>query len=127
MGANKIITWFQIPARDIDRATNFYTAVVGGRFHRIDDPHGGKHAFFRFDQMEPLRTGGEIYQGPREEPSSSGVLIYLAAPEGLDAAVKKVAPAGGQVVMPRLAIGEHGVIALIIDTEGNRIGLHAEN
>ena len=31
---------------------------------------------------------------------------------------------GGNTLMPRLAIGEHGFIAHFEDTEGNRVALH---
>ncbi len=33
--------------------------------------------------------------------------------------------AGGKITRPKMAIGENGGIALILDTEGNEIGLHS--
>jgi predicted enzyme related to lactoylglutathione lyase len=120
----KIINWFQVPASNIDRATKFYQAILGMSFHRLDNPLG-KHAFFAFDTMETLRTGGEIVQDAQHKPSQNGVLIYLNAPEGVDSVLKKVSSAGGAVLMPKTGIGENGWIAVICDTEGNRIGLHS--
>ena len=32
---------------------------------------------------------------------------------------------GGQIVKPKMSIGEYGSIALVQDTEGNMIGLHS--
>jgi predicted enzyme related to lactoylglutathione lyase len=29
------------------------------------------------------------------------------------------------VIKPKMSIGEHGFIALVMDTEGNTIGLHS--
>ena len=34
--------------------------------------------------------------------------------------------AGGQVAKPKYSIGEHGFVSLIIDTEGNMVGLHSQ-
>jgi predicted enzyme related to lactoylglutathione lyase len=41
----------------------------------------------------------------------------------LDASLARVAPAGGSVVLPKTDMGP--VIALLRDTEGNVVGLHA--
>lgn len=37
----------------------------------------------------------------------------------------RVSKAGGSVLQDKFAIGEHGFIALAMDSEGNRIGLHS--
>jgi uncharacterized protein len=120
----KLVTWFQIPALDLDRAITFYTAILDASFHRIDTA-ADKHAFFKFEAMDPMRTGGEIVQSPRQQPSSDGVLVYLQAPGGVEAVLAKVTAAGGTVLSPKTSIGENGWIALIRDSEGNRIGLHS--
>jgi predicted enzyme related to lactoylglutathione lyase len=39
--------------------------------------------------------------------------------------VNRVEAAGGRVLLPRLEMGDWGVAALIVDTEGNRVALHA--
>ena len=43
----------------------------------------------------------------------------------MDNILARVEAAGGQVAMPKMSIGEHGSIAFIIDTEGNKIGIHS--
>ena len=37
----------------------------------------------------------------------------------------RVEGAGGKVVMPKTSIGENGFMALFLDTEGNKVGLHS--
>ncbi len=37
----------------------------------------------------------------------------------------RVADAGGKVALPKTDIGAPGFIAILVDTEGNRVGLHA--
>jgi len=121
----KLITWFQIPAIDLDRAVRFYNQLVGASFHRMKNAEG-KHAFFALDTMETLRTGGEIVESSVfGKPGQDGVIIYLNAPGGVDAVLAKVSAAGGKVLVPKTSIGENGFYALILDTEGNRIGLHS--
>ena len=119
----KIINWFQIPASDIERATKFYADVFKASFHRAE-VMGEKHAFFALDTMETLRTGGEIVQSARQKPSRDGVLIYFNAPDGVDAVLMRAEKSGGKVLLPKMSIGENGWIGMILDTEGNSIGVH---
>lgn len=120
----KIINWFQIPALNIERAVKFYGEVFKVSFHEMEH-NMEKHAFFALDTLESERTGGEIVQSSRDKPAQDGVLIYLNVPDGIDAALSLVEKAGGKILMPKTSIGENGVIATILDTEGNRIGIHS--
>ena len=121
-----LINWFQIPVTDIDRAVKFYSAVCQTSLERMDDERM-KRAFFPHEPGNTERTGGELVQSPNDRPSVDGVTIYLHAPGGVDAAVERAVAGGGSVCVPRMSIGEHGFIALVMDTEGNQIGLHAMN
>ena len=38
---------------------------------------------------------------------------------------ERVSAAGGSVVRPKFAIGDHGFVSIATDTEGNMIGLHS--
>ncbi len=114
-----VINWFEIPAQDVDRACGFYSALIGARFQR--DPQMPDNAFFEHGDSS---VGGEVCRADYLNPGSGGVLIYLNAPEGVAEALSRVEAAGGKIVMPRRAIGPHGYIAVVRDTEGNTIGLH---
>jgi len=120
----KIINWFQIPATNIDRAVKFCGDLLGVSFHLMEH-NGEKHAFFAMDTLESERTGGEIIQSPNNKPAQDGALIYLNAPGGVDPVLRRVEQAGGKILMPKMSIGENGFIALILDSEGNKIGLHS--
>jgi predicted enzyme related to lactoylglutathione lyase len=39
---------------------------------------------------------------------------------------ERAAAHGGQVLKGKSSIGEYGFIALVVDTEGNMIGLHSQ-
>jgi predicted enzyme related to lactoylglutathione lyase len=44
----------------------------------------------------------------------------------MDEILGKVPEAGGEVMVPKTQISpEHGYMAVILDSEGNRIGLHS--
>jgi predicted enzyme related to lactoylglutathione lyase len=54
-----------------------------------------------------------------------GSLVYLNAGESLASCINRVEKAGGKVIQASIPIGENGFIAMITDTEGNKVGLHA--
>lgn len=116
------VNWFEIAATDIERAKTFYTAVFGSQFQQIDMP-GATLAMFAGDPTQPNAMGA-LVKGKDVKPSVDGVTIYF---QSEDVAIEeaKVEGAGGKVIMPKTSIGEFGNIAMFIDTEGNRIGLHS--
>jgi predicted enzyme related to lactoylglutathione lyase len=62
------------------------------------------------------------------KPSEQGAVIYLDATPGFDAVLDRVKQAGGRIVMDKMELPrELGYIAHFIDTEGNRVALHAEH
>jgi predicted enzyme related to lactoylglutathione lyase len=69
---------------------------------------------------------GALWPGDENSPATNGPLIYLGC-EDIDGILSRVPEAGGKVVQDRLSIGEYGSIALFIDSEGNRLGLHSES
>lgn len=71
-------------------------------------------------------VGGAIISDPRHLPSTGGALVYLNTVGELNTMLRRVETAGGQILMPATSIGPIGTIAVILDTEGNRIGLHQE-
>jgi predicted enzyme related to lactoylglutathione lyase len=115
------LNWFEIPTQDIDRATRFYEQVLGAPLKR-ERFEGIEIAMFPSDQAG---VGGALVRDPRRQPGPGGSIVYLAANGQLDACLGRTAKAGGEVVLPRTDIGEPGFIALVKDTEGNVIGLHA--
>ena len=61
-------------------------------------------------------------------PSEHGVAIYLNANPDIQTVINRIEPAGGKVVIPKTQISpEVGYMAFFLDTEGNRLALHAQN
>ena len=118
------INWFEIPVSDIDRAQAFYEKMLGKSLRR--DPMGscGVLAVIPYEQPG---VGGALMSGSEApQPAAQGTLVYLNADPALDAAIERAVAAGGQIAMPRVELPDGmGFFAHILDTEGNRVGLHA--
>lgn len=124
---NTPICWFELPTANLDRAVEFYQSVLGTTFrHETLGEHS--MAIFAYTEGQP---GGALVAMPNLQPRDNGTLIYFSV-DSVDAALARAVAAGAQVAMPKLALGQSpegkdiGEIALIIDSEGNRVGLHAE-
>jgi predicted enzyme related to lactoylglutathione lyase len=72
-------------------------------------------------------VSGCLFSSPDDKPSVYGSRVYLNANPSIDAWLARVEPAGGKVAVGKTPIaGNRGVFAYIIDSEGNRVGLHAK-
>ncbi len=116
------INWFEIPTTDLDRASRFYEAVLGTPLKREHCSATDMHMATFQGAEESVR--GALIADKRRKPVADGALVYLHAAD-LDASLARIEKAGGSVVMPKTDIGQPGFIALVRDTEGNVVGLHA--
>ncbi len=119
------ISWFEIPASDLVRAAKFYEAVFDIKLNPLDLPNI-KMRMFPIDDM--MGVGGAVVDsGGFHKPSATdGPLIYLNGNPDLQIILDRVEKAGGKIMVPKTEISpEYGFMAVIIDTEGNRIGLHS--
>ena len=124
-----ILTWFEIPVLDINRAQHFYETILDIEMIRRKD---GKDeaVFFPFNpdviQATSGRITGVLSKSDRNSPSGNGTVVYINASPGIQMVLDKVERAGGKIIVPKMQIPA-GFISIIIDSEGNRIGLHAEH
>ncbi len=121
------INWFEIPATDTARAKKFYETILDVSMETVD-MMGMEMVMFPYSQAANGKVSGALVKSDYHKPSTDGALIYLNANPSIQAVQDRIEAAGGQVVMPRTLIDEMtGYMAFFIDTEGNRIGLHAGN
>lgn len=119
------INWFEIPVTDLDRAIGFYATVTGRPLQRVDFgvPGQNEAVFETADRSE--RTGSLVQRG-NAQPAQTGTVVYLNVESGLDDCLDRVRAAGGSVVLGKTELPPGmGSFAQILDTEGNRVGLHA--
>jgi predicted enzyme related to lactoylglutathione lyase len=120
------ISWFEIPATDLTRATKFYETIFDTQLIPMDMPGIRMRMFALTDMMSGV-GGAVVDSGNSYKPSATdGPLIYLNGSPDLQIVLDRVEAAGGKVLMPKTEITpEYGYMALFLDSEGNRIGLHS--
>ena len=119
------ISWFEIPATDIDRAQTFYETILGITMTPMEMPNF-KMRMFPIEDMTGV--GGALVHAPDFYTSSStdGTLIYLNGNPDVQKVLDRVEAAGGKIIVPKTEISpEYGYMAVIVDTEGNRIAFHS--
>jgi uncharacterized protein len=120
--AHHQVAWFDIPVSDIDRAVQFYSAVLGIRLKKEQAGPGSAIAVLPHDDGH---VGGALVQNLDSRPSESGPLLYLNANGRLDEALIQVEKLGGRVLAEKHSIAPFGFRAIVLDSEGNRIALHS--
>jgi predicted enzyme related to lactoylglutathione lyase len=118
------VVWFEIYVADIARARRFYETVLQASLTQLDDPTGSSQMWSFPSSQEAGGAAGALVKMDGIAPGGGGTLVYFACDDcAVEAA--RVEAAGGQVMRPKFAIGPHGHIALVVDTEGNMVGLHS--
>ncbi len=115
------LAYFEVPVDDVRRATKFYQAVLGWKIEPTKTP-GMTMEYYDISTGEPMEGTlgmGGMYKRVEAE---SGIRVY-AMVEDVDATVRKVEKNGGKVIRPPTDIPNVGRIAIIIDSEGNPIGV----
>ena len=123
---NNAISWFEIGTSDLGRATKFYETIFGVILAPLDLPNI-KMRMFPLDDMMANVGGAVVDSGGFHKPSATdGPLIYLNGNPDVQNVLDRVEAARGKIMVPKTEISpEYGFMAVIIDTEGNRIGLHS--
>ena len=116
------VGWIEIPVKDMARAKAFYEHVFA---LELEEHQVGPLLMAWFPMKEGVvGAAGSLVKGQGYEPSLEGVLIYFTAPD-IEATLSRVRHKGGRVIAEKSSVGEFGFVALIQDSEGNRIGLHS--
>ena len=128
-GETNAINWFEIPVEDIERGKRFYEKVLDIELvvPPSEDTDEEMALFPRLpDTIMGLsgKVSGALVKGKLRKTGQSGVLIYLNASPSIQPAIDRVESAGGKIIVNRTQIPA-GFIAVILDTEGNQVGLHA--
>jgi len=126
MAFNNAISWFEIGTSDLNRATKFYETIFGVTLTPLDLDNI-KMRMFPLENMMTNVGGAIVDSGGFHKPSATdGPLVYLNGNPDVQNVLDKVEAAGGKIMVPKTMISpEYGFMAVILDSEGNRIGLHS--
>jgi predicted enzyme related to lactoylglutathione lyase len=123
MNTNRnLVGWFEIYVQDIERAKAFYQHTFQVTLERLESPGIELWAFPM--GMDAPGASGAIVKMNGKDSGAGGTLIYFSC---ADCAVEasRAAQNGGRIQKEKMSIGDYGFIALVLDTEGNMIGLHS--
>ena len=114
-------TWFEIPTTDLERAAHFYGQLLDTTLKILF--FGEPMALF---PSAKEGVAGALVHRSQQQPALNGTLVYLNADGILDEALARTEAIGGKILVPKTLIpGGTGHFAVLQDSEGNHVGLHA--
>jgi predicted enzyme related to lactoylglutathione lyase len=124
--AGNPVRWFEIYVQDMARAKAFYEAVFELKIEKMENPANPDMDFWTFPSMvmDQPGTTGALVKMKGVASGGNSTIVYFGC-EDCAVEAERAAKAGGGIHMPKTSIGQYGAIALVLDTEGNMIGLHS--
>ena len=128
MNKENPVVWFEIYVDEMERARNFYQTVFDTTLEEMKMPEGTGEGMRMFSfpmTMEKTNSApGALVQMEGMKAGGGGTIVYFGSD---DCAVEesRVETAGGKVFQSKMSIGEYGFAALVVDCEGNMIGIHS--
>ena len=119
-------TWVEIYVEDMSRAQKFYETVLNIELDELPMPEGmGEMQMMSFPWSENERNiSGALVKMEHMKAGTGGTLVYFAC-DDCSLEESRVEKAGGKVLQPKMAIGDYGFCSIVMDTEGNSVGLHS--
>jgi hypothetical protein len=112
--------YFELPADDPKRAIAFYEKVFGWTITKWDAP---MDYWLVTTGAMTNRVNGAIM--PRRMPEQ--VTVNTISVASVDDFTKKIVDAGGNVMVPKMAVAGQGYFAYCTDPEGNVFGVMEMN
>lgn len=120
------VGWFEIYVGNIDRAKRFYETVLDKELSDLPMAEGlGDMKMVAFPMVDNApNASGALVKMEHVEPGGNSTIVYFSC-DNCEVEQNRVEAAGGKILKPKFSIGEYGFISLVLDTEGNCIGLHS--
>ena len=109
--------WTDLSTSDPAAARDFYAKVFGWKVEVNPDPQYGGYAL--------AKIGGKDVAGigPKQmDEAPTAWTVYIGSADAEDTA-KKAQAAGGNVIVPTMAVGDQGKMAIIQDPSGAMLGI----
>ncbi|HZO89665.1 MAG TPA: VOC family protein [Chthonomonadaceae bacterium] len=105
------VVHFDLPVTDPERSIQFYSDVFGWKFHKWEGPMD--YWLITTGEGAPGINGG---MGRRQDPAQT--VTCTMEVENVDATCQAIEAAGGQIIMPKMAIPGVGWLAQFKDPNG---------
>lgn len=121
------VGWFEIYVQDLQRSQKFYEEVFALKLERLPTAENGpKVEMLAFPMNEDsYGSPGAICKMEGVPSGPGGTLVYFNC-EDCSTEEARVKSAGGKVQNPKFSIDQYGFISIVIDPDGNVIGLHSK-
>lgn len=118
--------WVEIYVDNMSRAQKFYETVFEIQMTSLPMPDGMNDLeMLSFPWAEGAQNiSGALVKMEYMKPGNGGTLVYFSC-DDCKTEENRVEKAGGKILQPKMAIGDYGFCSIVMDTEGNSIGLHS--
>lgn len=116
------VGWFEIYVQDLQRAKGFYESVLALSLEKLPVAEFEMWAFP--SEMTQYGAAGALVCMPGVASGGNSTLVYFSC-QDCATEESRVVQAGGQVQRSKMSIGQYGFISLVLDPDGNMIGLHS--
>lgn len=115
------MSWYELMSDDVEQAFDFYHELFGWeKGDAVDMGDAGLYQLVRMAGGDTDAIG--MMNRPEEVPMS--YWLYYVNTDDLDAAVERVVPNGGQVIMPQIVVPGGDRISVCMDPQGGAFALH---
>ena len=113
------IVHFEIPSNEPEKAQEFYKNTFGWTFQKW-----GEEDYWMAmtgDKETPGIDGAVMKKRDPQQP-----VVNTIGVKDLDESIAKIEKNGGQIVVPKMPVGDFAVMAYFKDTDGNIMGVYQE-
>jgi len=118
------VVHFEIPAKDVKRASNFYSKAFGWQFSQFPGFEYWSVGTTMSDKNGMPTSPGAINggMGKKGKMAPKELTITVNVPD-IDKALENIKKLGGKMTGKKMPVGDMGFSAYFEDPEGNIIGL----
>jgi len=115
------IVWADVPVSDLKRASKFYSELLGKNFTQ----HSYGDMSFSLCEHKGDEVAFCLVLERSFQPQVGGTLVYFNVEGRMNQAINAIEVNGGKILEEKQKIGDYGYRVILLDSEGNRIALHA--
>ncbi len=123
------VVFFELPAQDRKRMSDFYTHTFGWKTEQLGPAHGNYVVVTTTDTdvsgrpTMPGTINGGFFQKKNPDVESSPYPCLVIAVEDIKMHMKRVEKSGGKILGEPWDIPGFGLYVSFLDTEGNRLSM----